>query len=77
LKRGGNRGVSINLEELKRFYWQIIGYDPHTGIPTPETLHILALSNRALALEMPAFSISQTEEVKNQNNPPLHTNLID
>jgi len=77
LKRGGNRGLSINLEELKRFYWQIIGYDPHKGIPTPETLHTLALSNRALALEMPAFSISQTEEVKNQNNPPLHTNLID
>lgn len=77
LKRGGNRGGSINLEELKRFYWQIIGYDPHTGIPTPETLHTLALSDRALALEMPAFSISQTEEVKNQINPPFHTNLID
>ncbi len=44
LKQGANRGRSIELEAMKRDYWQQMGWDPQTGIPTTHTLHELGLN---------------------------------
>jgi aldehyde:ferredoxin oxidoreductase len=36
LPDGANRGRSVPIEELKRLYWQEMGWDPATGAPSPE-----------------------------------------
>lgn len=66
LKVGGNKSVSVDLETLRRFYWQIIGYDPNNGIPTPETLQELGLTALAEPLNLPA-SVLTTAEAEQEN----------
>ena len=41
---GPNKGVSFDLEKLKKGYWREIGWDAETGIPTAATLDQLELS---------------------------------
>lgn len=41
---GPNKGVSYDLDILMRGYWQEIGWDANTGIPTPATLEELELT---------------------------------
>lgn len=43
LKSGPNRGVSYDMDELIKAYWQEIGWDEETGIPTMETMKALDL----------------------------------
>jgi aldehyde:ferredoxin oxidoreductase len=45
LESGPNRGVKFDLDILMKAYWQEIGWDPDTGIPTPETLASLGLAD--------------------------------
>lgn len=45
--KGPNKGRQIALDELRRFYWQVIGWDEETGIPLPETLEALNLTDIA------------------------------
>ncbi|MBG0785234.1 MAG: aldehyde ferredoxin oxidoreductase family protein [Anaerolineaceae bacterium] len=42
---GPNRGAQVWLDEMRRNYWAEIGWDPETGVPTPETLLTLGLSH--------------------------------
>ena len=42
-KNGPNRGVSYDLEPLIRAYWEEMGWDAETGIPTRSTLDALDL----------------------------------
>lgn len=41
--RGANRGRSIDLQPLVKAYWQSLGWDAHTGRPTPQTWQELHL----------------------------------
>jgi aldehyde:ferredoxin oxidoreductase len=43
LESGPNKGVQYNLDILMKAYWQEIGWNPETGIPTRETLESLDL----------------------------------
>jgi aldehyde:ferredoxin oxidoreductase len=43
LKRGPNKHNRLNLEAMRRNYWQEIGWDPETGKPLPETMDGLGL----------------------------------
>lgn len=43
LDSGPNKDVKYNLDILMKAYWQEIGWDPETGIPTRETLKSLDL----------------------------------
>ena len=43
LQRGANRGRSIPLTALMHDYWELIGWDPDTGIPTAQTLQELGI----------------------------------
>jgi aldehyde:ferredoxin oxidoreductase len=45
LESGPNMGVKYDLEILMKAYWQEIGWDPNTGIPTRETLASLDLTD--------------------------------
>ncbi len=40
---GANKGRSVPIEALRRGYWQQMGWDPETGVPTPKTLRRLKL----------------------------------
>ena len=42
---GPNKGVQYDLEPLMQAYWQEIGWDAKTGIPTPETLQALEMDD--------------------------------
>ncbi len=42
---GPNKGVSFDLKKLKKGYWKEIGWDAETGIPTPETVAELDLTD--------------------------------
>jgi aldehyde:ferredoxin oxidoreductase len=42
---GPNKGVSYDIEKLKKGYWKEIGWDSETGIPTEETLAALDLTD--------------------------------
>ncbi len=42
-QNGPNRGVTYDLDALMKAYWQEIGWDPETGIPTRATLDDLDL----------------------------------
>jgi aldehyde:ferredoxin oxidoreductase len=42
-QEGANTGVTVPLEKLRRYYWSAMGYDPETGVPTPECLALLDL----------------------------------
>lgn len=42
-KEGANKGVTVPLEKLRRYYWAAMGYDPVTGVPTKECLARLQL----------------------------------
>jgi aldehyde:ferredoxin oxidoreductase len=44
LEAGPLRGVRLNTEKMVPLYWEAWGWDPHTGIPTAETLNTLSLS---------------------------------
>lgn len=44
LESGPNRGVKFDLDVLMKAYWQEIGWNSETGIPTPETIERLGLS---------------------------------
>jgi len=48
LPRGANRGRSLDLEQMRHDYWQAIGWDAQTGIPTPQTLAALQLGEEDL-----------------------------
>lgn len=52
LNRGGNKGVSVDLDALRKFYWQIIGFDPTSGMPTFELLEDLNLVSLAEELNL-------------------------
>ncbi len=41
--KGANRGATVPLEKLRRYYWSGMGFDPHTGVPRPECLAALDL----------------------------------
>lgn len=45
LESGPNRGVKFDLDVLMKAYWQEIGWNSETGIPTPETIERLGLSD--------------------------------
>jgi aldehyde:ferredoxin oxidoreductase len=45
LKSGPNKNVKYDLEILMKAYWQEIGWDPETGIPTQKTLTSLDLAD--------------------------------
>ncbi|MBP9041223.1 MAG: aldehyde ferredoxin oxidoreductase family protein [Anaerolineaceae bacterium] len=45
LEDGPNRGVKFDIDALIKAYWQEIGWDPETGIPTQETLDALEMSD--------------------------------
>lgn len=42
---GPNRGVQFDLDVLMKAYWEEIGWDPQTGIPTPQTLQALQMDD--------------------------------
>lgn len=44
MKAGPHKGLQINLPEMRRNYWEAIGWDPETGVPKAETLKALGLS---------------------------------
>lgn len=44
LTQGANRGRSVPLAALMHDYWQRMGWDPETGIPTAATLQELGIS---------------------------------
>lgn len=44
LQRGANRGRSVPLAALMRTYWEHIGWDAGTGIPTAQTLQELGIN---------------------------------
>jgi aldehyde:ferredoxin oxidoreductase len=41
---GPNRGRSFDLGKMMRDYWDEIGWDPESGVPTPETIEELGLA---------------------------------
>jgi aldehyde:ferredoxin oxidoreductase len=43
LRSGPNKGRQVAIDDLRRRYWQAIGWDEDTGIPLPETLKTLGL----------------------------------
>lgn len=43
LERGANRGRSVPLTALMQGYWEHMGWDPQTGIPTAATLSELGI----------------------------------
>jgi aldehyde:ferredoxin oxidoreductase len=61
LVRGGNRGNSLDLDTMRRFYWQAIGWDPGSGIPLLETVGQLGLEKLAEGLELPAMIVSKDD----------------
>jgi len=44
LKTGANKGRQIPIEQLRRDYWEVLGWDPQTGRPTEAALKRLGLS---------------------------------
>ena len=42
-QEGANKGVTIPLDKLRRYYWSQMGYDPETGVPGPQCLARLDL----------------------------------
>ncbi|HSO18889.1 MAG TPA: aldehyde ferredoxin oxidoreductase C-terminal domain-containing protein, partial [Desulfosarcina sp.] len=42
-QEGANKGRSVPLEKLRRYYWREMGYDPVTGVPTKACLSRLGL----------------------------------
>jgi aldehyde:ferredoxin oxidoreductase len=44
MKAGPHKGLQVDLPEMRRNYWEAIGWDPETGVPEPETLKMLGLS---------------------------------
>jgi aldehyde:ferredoxin oxidoreductase len=45
LSAGANRGRQVDLEKMRRDYWQALGWDPETGIPRPEKMQQLGLTS--------------------------------
>jgi aldehyde:ferredoxin oxidoreductase len=43
LTSGPNKGNTVDLDAMRRYYWQAIGWNPETGTPEPETLKDLGL----------------------------------
>ena len=43
LPRGANKGRTVDLAALSRMYWDLLGWDPATGIPTPAALERLGI----------------------------------
>ncbi len=43
LKTGANKGRRVQIEKLRYDYWESLGWDPQTGIPTASTLKNLGL----------------------------------
>jgi aldehyde:ferredoxin oxidoreductase len=41
---GANQGRSVDVERMRRDYWQALGWDPDTGRPRPEKMQALGLS---------------------------------
>jgi aldehyde:ferredoxin oxidoreductase len=41
---GPNRGRSFDLGKMMSDYWREIGWDPESGVPTPETIEALGLA---------------------------------
>lgn len=55
LVKGGNKNISIDLEKLRFHYWDVIGFDPASGIPKIETINTLGLSAAAEEINLPAL----------------------
>ncbi|WP_319522123.1 aldehyde ferredoxin oxidoreductase family protein [uncultured Desulfosarcina sp.] len=47
-KEGANKGRTVPLEKLRRYYWQEMGYDMESGVPTAACLARLGLEDEAL-----------------------------
>jgi aldehyde:ferredoxin oxidoreductase len=45
LESGPNKGVQYDLDIMMKAYWQEIGWNPSSGIPTRETLAALELTD--------------------------------
>jgi aldehyde:ferredoxin oxidoreductase len=45
---GANKGRTVPLEKLKRYYWREMGYDLESGAPTAACLARLGLEDEAL-----------------------------
>jgi aldehyde:ferredoxin oxidoreductase len=45
---GANKGRTVPLEKLRRYYWREMGYDMETGVPTAACLARLGLEEEAL-----------------------------
>jgi aldehyde:ferredoxin oxidoreductase len=48
---GPNKGRTFDLEQMMRDYWAALGWDPETGVPTPQTLEALGLGELPVAGE--------------------------
>jgi len=48
---GPNKGRTFDLEQMMRDYWAALGWDPETGVPTPQTLEALGLGEPPAAGE--------------------------
>lgn len=49
LQRGANRGRSVPLTALMRDYWEHIGWDGDTGVPTAQTLQELGIEGSMMS----------------------------
>jgi aldehyde:ferredoxin oxidoreductase len=45
MESGPNKGVKYDLDKMMKAYWQAIGWDSNTGVPTRETLASLDLTD--------------------------------
>ena len=43
--KGPLKGISVDIESLEKQYFTIVGWDPDTGSPTPETLKDLEIDH--------------------------------
>ncbi len=46
LKHGPHKGVKLDMDTMRQYYWEEIGWDPQTGRPTKQTLETLSLLDR-------------------------------
>lgn len=46
LRKGANKGRSVDIEALRRQYWMEFGWDPETGKPTGELMRKLGIESK-------------------------------
>jgi aldehyde:ferredoxin oxidoreductase len=42
---GANQGRQVDLDRMRRDYWDLLGWDPESGKPLPETIRRLGLKD--------------------------------